>query len=265
MPPPPPLAVFVSPHLDDSAFSAGATMAALGRMGWRVALATVFTASVPDPRGFALACQLDKGLGPEVDYLALRRLEDAASARILGVDLVEWLDLPEAPHRGYHSAPELFGGIRVGDDVAAEVAVRLGALVDRLRPDLVVGPQGVGHHVDHLQVIRALLALPGLAARLAWHRDLPYAAKYPEAQAWSALPPGLVAAALPLTPLDLEAKLRGCATYATQLPFQFGSERAMRRILVDDADREGRRLGRDGPAESLLAPPGLASRLDRMA
>ena len=38
-----------------------------------VTVVTCFTRSVPDPQGFALACQLDKGLGPEVDYMALRR------------------------------------------------------------------------------------------------------------------------------------------------------------------------------------------------
>jgi hypothetical protein len=44
-----------------------------GAAGWEVTVATAFTRSVPDPQGFALACQLDKGLPPEVDYMALRR------------------------------------------------------------------------------------------------------------------------------------------------------------------------------------------------
>jgi len=57
-----PNAVAISPHLDDAAFSAGGTIAMLADKGWAVTVVTVFTASVPQPQGFALACQLDKGL-----------------------------------------------------------------------------------------------------------------------------------------------------------------------------------------------------------
>ncbi len=177
------------------------------------------------------------------------------------MDLVEWLGLPEAPHRGYDSARELFEGVRPGDEVAAEVGRRLDDLDARLRPDLVLGPQGVGNHADHLQVIRALLARPGMGGRLAWYRDLPYAAKFPEARPSPALPTGLVETAVCLGPSDLEAKLEGCAAYSTQLPFQFGGEAAMRRLLADFAEDEGGRLGLGRPAEAILVPPGLAAKL----
>ena len=79
-----PHALALSPHLDDAAFSCGGTLARLAAAGWRVTLCTAFTRSVPDPTGFALACQLDKGLGPEVDYMALRRAEDDAACAALG-------------------------------------------------------------------------------------------------------------------------------------------------------------------------------------
>ena len=75
-----PVALALSPHLDDAVFSCGGTLARLAGAGWRVVVATLFAASVPDPTGFALACQTDKGLAPDVDYLALRRDEDAAFA-----------------------------------------------------------------------------------------------------------------------------------------------------------------------------------------
>ena len=107
-------AVAVSPHLDDAAFSAGGVLAGLAAAGWDVALVTVFTATVPEPTGFALACQTDKGFGPEVDYMALRRDEDHAAAAVLGLGEVVHLPLPEAPHRGYGSPAELFGRVRDG-------------------------------------------------------------------------------------------------------------------------------------------------------
>src|SRR4051794_17082837 len=102
-----PIALAVSPHLDDVAFSCGGTLGVLRRAGWSVRVVTVFTATVLPLSEFALACQLDKDLGPDVDYMALRRREDAQAMACLDVDRVEHLDLPEAPHRGYTSAADL--------------------------------------------------------------------------------------------------------------------------------------------------------------
>ncbi|MGI9175047.1 MAG: PIG-L deacetylase family protein, partial [Rhodothermales bacterium] len=99
------VALFLSPHLDDVAFSCGGTLARLAQEGWMTHLATVFTRSIPNPMGFPLACQLDKGLGADVDYMALRRDEDERFAREAGAADVHHFDLPEAPHRGYMSAP----------------------------------------------------------------------------------------------------------------------------------------------------------------
>ncbi len=104
-------ALALSPHLDDAAFSCGGTLATLAGLGWHVVLATLFTRSMPDPQGFALACQLDKGLDATVDYMALRRAEDVAAAWALGIGGPVHVPLPEAPHRGYGSAKALFGGI----------------------------------------------------------------------------------------------------------------------------------------------------------
>ena len=60
----------------------GGTMAKLAGEGWKTILCTVFTKSVFNPQGFALDCQLDKNLAPEVDYMKLRRAEDFAGYRI---------------------------------------------------------------------------------------------------------------------------------------------------------------------------------------
>ncbi|MEV5433412.1 PIG-L family deacetylase [Streptomyces sp. NPDC052701] len=78
-------AVAVSPHLDDAVFSAGGVLALLSWTGWRVRVVTCFTASADEPCPFALSTQLDKGLPADVDYMALRRAEDAAAQRRLGV------------------------------------------------------------------------------------------------------------------------------------------------------------------------------------
>lgn len=256
-----PSALFVSPHLDDVAFSCGGTMAALAAAGWRTHLATVFTATVPDPAGFALACQLDKGLAPEVDYMALRRAEDGRFATAVGAASLHHLPHVEAPHRGYGSAAALFGPDLPGDDAWRAIAGDLAELVGALAPDLVLAPQGLGNHVDHRQVIRAVLALPP-GVPVLWYRDTPYVLRDPDARPadddLASLP---VELAVDVTP-HLATKLDATAAYASQLGFQFGGEPAMREALAGLARAEARRLGFAGvtAAETLLAaePPAAA-------
>lgn len=211
----------VSPHLDDAAFSVGGTLAALSAAGHEVTVVTCFTATVPDPAGFALACQLDKGLPADADYMALRRAEDAAAMDELGVRPVH-LPLPEAPHRGYGSAPELFAGVHDGDDVWRAVLAEL----RHLDADLWLAPQALGGHVDHLQVLRAVAALdrPTL-----WWRDSPYVLREPAAVPGPDLPGGLAELELPQDP---DRRADACARYATQLGFQFGGAEAMRAALA---------------------------------
>jgi len=249
------VALFVSPHLDDVAFSCSGTLARWSHWGVRVVVATVFTRSVPNPTSFALACQLDKGLSQDVDYMALRRAEDEEFGRELGVARLNWLNLPEAPHRGYDSAPALFAGVRPEDRVAEEIGAKLDALVAELNPAWIFGPQAVGNHADHHQVVRALLGRPAWRARIAWYRDLPYAARFPDAPPAPELPGDLIEVAGQLGPSDLAAKFAGSARYTSQIPFQFGDGDGIARVLGDFARLEGTRLGHPGPAEAFRVDP----------
>ena len=212
----------ISPHLDDAVFSAGASLARLSDAGHDVTVVTCFTASVDAPTGFALACQTDKGLAPDVDYMALRRDEDSRATAVLGAARVH-LPLREAPHRGYDSAAALFAGVCPDDVVWQDV-------LEALEPydaDLWLAPQGLGSHVDHLQVVRAVAALgrPTL-----WWRDAPYALRSPDAAPSPDLPAGLDEVALPE---DRARRGDACAHYATQVGFQFGGEAGMRAALRD--------------------------------
>ena len=138
-------AIFISPHLDDAAFSVGGMLAAHARAGDRVTVVTCFTGNVARPQGFALACQLDKGLGPEIDYMALRRAEDLAACAVIGAAAIH-LPFLEAPHRGYADAAELFAGRRMDDGVLGPLAYALATLVKDLSPDLLLGPLAIGDH-----------------------------------------------------------------------------------------------------------------------
>jgi LmbE family N-acetylglucosaminyl deacetylase len=237
-------ALALSPHLDDAAFSCGGTLATLAQAGWRVVVATIFTGSVPDPRGFALACQLDKGLGPEVDYMALRRAEDAAAMRALTAAPPLHLKCLEAPHRGYGSAKALFEEPRPDDAIVGEIRAAVVGLLADHSPDLLFAPQAIGGHVDHVQLVRALAALDRLVL---WWRDFPYSIRpdvprRPFADTMTALPVRTVT----LGPVALAAREAACAAYASQIGFQFGGPAALHETLV-----------RAGPVESFSGWPAL--------
>ena len=224
-------ALALSPHLDDAAFSCGGTLAKLARSGWRVVVATLFTRSVPHPQGFALACQVDKGLGPEVDYMALRRAEDVAAMLALGVEAPVHVSLPEAPHRGYHSAKALFEPPLDEDGIGRDLQAAVASLLSAHAPNLVLAPQAIGGHVDHVQVVRAL---DGVVCPVLWWRDFPYVVR-------TAAPPepfGAIMAGKPersvdADPADRDAKEAACLAYASQLGFQFGGADGARSRLSE--------------------------------
>ncbi|GJD56578.1 2'-N-acetylparomamine deacetylase [Methylobacterium dankookense] len=255
-----PLALALSPHLDDAAFSCGGTLARLAASGWRVVMATLFTASVPDPQGFALACQLDKGLPPEVDYMALRRAEDVAAARALGIAPPVHLPFREAPHRGYASAPELFAGTRADDAIVADLVPALAGLIGAQAPDLVLAPQAIGGHVDHVQMVGAFREA-GSAVPVLWWRDFPYtvrsaAPKQPLGHLFADLPEMTVV----LTAEDAARKRDACAAYTTQIGFQFGGRAGLESRLAEEGARERFRLARtlppDFPRDAVAAHDG---------
>ena len=208
--------VAISPHLDDAAFSVGGLLAARARAGDRVTIVTCFTGNVAQPQGFALACQLDKGLDAAVDYMALRRDEDLAACAMIGAEAIH-LPFLEAPHRGYASAAELFAERRMDDGVLLPLTYALGELVESLAPDLLLGPLAVGDHVDHWIVRDALAA--SAQTLLLWE-DWPYLRR-------AGPLPGTPAVSHSLTDDDRQARLAMCGAYTSQLGFQFGGVGAL--------------------------------------
>jgi LmbE family N-acetylglucosaminyl deacetylase len=230
-----PLALALSPHLDDAAFSCGGTLSALAEEGWEVVVATLFAASVEAPTGFALACQTDKGLPADADYMAIRRAEDAEACRRLGAQPV-WLPFREAPHRGYGSAAALFGPLRSDDAAHLDLAQALEPLLAERRPDLLLAPQAIGGHVDHVQTVRALHLLRP-AEPVLWWQDFPYLAKRathparPFEGAMAALPEAARS-------IRIGRKRHACAAYETQLGFQFGGLDGLARALDEAGPTE---------------------------
>ena len=204
-----------SPHLDDAVFSAGGTLAGHASDGDAVTVVTCLTGNVDRPTGFALACQLDKGLSADIDYMALRRAEDIMACAAIDASVVH-LPFLEAPHRGYDNPSALFAARRSDDTLAHDLIGTLRDLLALHRPDLVYGPYGVGNHVDH-RIVRDALATVIGDTPLIWWEDFPYAMK--ESTSHS------VIVRRSLDADAAQAKLAAVLCYESQLGFQFGSAR----------------------------------------
>ena len=119
-------------------------------------------------------------------------------------------------------------------------------------PDLILAPQAVGGHVDHVQGVQALRAA-GPSAPILWWRDFPYTVRTAEPRE----PLRDLFADLPLHAVRFDAvatarKAAACAAYTTQVGFQFGGPDGLaRQLAVEDATERFRVEGR--------LPPGACS------
>ena len=126
--------------------------------------------------------------------------------------------------------------------MADDLVPDLRDLLAARRPRLVLAPQAIGGHVDHVQLLAALDCVAVDAPTL-WWRDFPYtvreaAPRAPRAARFADLPEVDVA-------LDAGAQARkrlACAAYASQVGFQFGGAAGLARRLDAEGARERFRL-----------------------
>lgn len=230
----------LSPHLDDAAFSLGPLLAQYAKTTQFV-IATAFTGSVRKPTGFALACQLDKGLSANDDYMSIRRAEDAIWAQSLGVKAV-YGEFLEAPHRGYNSAKELFTSVLPEQSVRSELYQWVSELIKSHKPSVLFCPLGIGSHVDHI-LIRETVALLGAPHKLDapdapsipvyFFKDLPYAGNDENLviehflnsdKKWHEH-------SVNLSNVAINSAFIATTAYKTQIPFQFGNHDLMKQKL----------------------------------
>lgn len=223
----------ISPHLDDAAFSVGPLLAEFADRA-KIVVATVFTKSELNPVGFALACQLDKGLSAEADYMAIRRTEDIEWSKRIGAEVVHGA-FAEAPHRGYNSAKELFGSALPTDELEYDLTSWFLELAQTFKPDAIFGPVGIGNHVDHTLVRKFTQTSLENKFPLFFFKDQPYASKlttfdmadhFSEVNAWREL-------RVPLSENSLAKAQFAAEAYQTQIPFQFGNVDQMRNTLSE--------------------------------
>jgi LmbE family N-acetylglucosaminyl deacetylase len=152
--------VCFSPHLDDVVLSCPAHVLAERTAGRRVIVATLFTEGGEDEDGRRL--------------YALRRREDETAVALLGAEPLH-LGLPDAPFRGpyYRSFRAIVLGEQAEGTHAAEAADCVRQTCLRLRPTRCYFPLGVGTHIDHRLVHRAVGGMPN-EVELSFYEDRPY-------------------------------------------------------------------------------------------
>lgn len=216
--------LFLSPHYDDIALSAGATVSLLSQYGLTPRTLVVF-GSPPDLSRsltpFAQAMHDGWGLTAEA-VVASRQAEEAAAAAILGVH-TSVLPFRDAIYRGdfYRSDDDLFG-----HPAAAEAALPA-SIIECLPIDpaeqgqtRIYAPLAIGQHVDHQIVFQAGVDLAAAGWDVWFYEDLPYAL---QADAVQTRLTGIeaavqleVAAVIPAAP-GWERKIGAILSYPSQL------------------------------------------------
>lgn len=170
--------VVVSPHLDDAVLSVGGVIRGAVVQGRSVQVWTAFT-SGPPPQ------ELPAGLRRFADY-ATRLAEDdralevlGAGSRRLGLPEGLWRSAPRArPAARMLPAAGLLRAFRTPSTAAGftQLPVLADLIAELLSdPDAeVLAPLGVGHHVDHVEVMLAAVAAAdrtGAWSRLSFYED----------------------------------------------------------------------------------------------
>ena len=169
--------IYLSPHFDDVAFSCGGLVWEQTRLGENVSIWTICAGEPPPEPVSRYAESLHERWETGPDAVAVRRVEDVHSNRLMGVSSLNF-SIPDAIYRRslldgaplYTADAELFTELRSEEDYLVEI------LRDELEQALpqeceLVCPLALGGHVDH-RLVRS--AAEQLARRLWYYADYPY-------------------------------------------------------------------------------------------
>jgi LmbE family N-acetylglucosaminyl deacetylase len=210
--------IYLSPHLDDAALSAGGLIYEQTQSGIPV---EIWTFMCGDPHlaeysPFAQSLHAQWGFADAKETVYKRRIEDETAANILGAKALHF-DFLDCIYRraanGDWLYPEgVFGTIRGEDaDLPAQIAA---AITPRLQlDDVLVCQLGVGSHVDHVLVRQAaeLLGRP-----LIYDIDMPYFLY--KSDEFGDKAAGMKESTLRITETSLEPWIEAVVAYKSQLP-----------------------------------------------
>lgn len=219
--------IYISPHLDDAALSAGGILYEQTQAGNPVEIWNIVCGFPPpgELTPLAQALHFQWGTGTPEETVRLRRAEDIEAASILGAKTVHF-DLPDCIYRRGPDGEPLYQDIFVQphedeahlpDQIAQTIAPLLRA------EDQVICQFGIGGHVDHILVRQAVEQLN----RPLWYvADLPYLFNQPGELAPKTA--GMATSLHPLTEAGLEAWIEATLAYKSQLSSLFESPDKMK-------------------------------------
>ena len=209
--------IYLSPHLDDAALSAGGLIYEQTHSGTPVEIWTFMCGYPPEdePSAFAQSLHTQWGFASAAEAIRMRRLEDEKAAGLLGAKIVHF-DFLDCIYRRGKNGEWLYSGISFApqaDDAGLPQQIA-NAISARLMPDDVLVCQlSVGSHVDHVLVRRAaeLLGRP-----LFYDIDVPYIFyKFEELDPKSA---GMKEKTHRITEAGLKSWKEAVLAYVSQLP-----------------------------------------------
>ena len=216
--------IYLSPHLDDAAYSCGGLLWEQAQAGLQPLVVTVCAGNPPPEPLSPFAQSLHERWETGLEALAVRRREDQTACQIVGADFRHW-DLPDCIYRRdpdtgkalYDHEEALFGLV---DPVEEPLIKQLGELISRQFPAQaeLVSPLTLGGHVDH-RLVRAAAETTGRS--LWYYPDFPYVLEANE-QLKQLRDEGWVAATFPISPLGVAAWEAGAAAYASQFSTFWG-------------------------------------------
>jgi Uncharacterized proteins, LmbE homologs len=209
--------IYLSPHLDDAALSAGSLIYDQTQSGIPV---EIWTFMCGDPHltefsPFAQFLHAQWGFADAAETVRKRRIEDHNAASILGAKAVHFDFFDCIYRRGKHGE-WLYQQINIPPQAEdAELPTQIAsAITPRLQPDDVLVCQlSVGSHVDHVLVRQAaeLLGRP-----LIYDIDMPYFLY--KSEELEAKADGMTESVRRITEAGLERWLDAIVTYKSQLP-----------------------------------------------
>ena len=235
--------IFLSPHLDDAAYSCGGLIWELTNSGQQVEIWTLF-AGDPDPDSLSnLAKALHASWGLDENAYQVRREEDLAACRILGAQPrhFDYLDCiyrqDQSGNHLYPSPEAIFAGLDASEENLID---RIGAEIEADLPAgaQIVAPLGIGNHVDH-EIVRK--AASRLQAAPIYYQDFPYVSddECQEILAFLDSSDEWLAEVHPLTGPGLEKWYDSSQSYASQLSVFWADERALKAEILDYSAKTG--------------------------
>lgn len=246
--------IYLSPHLDDAAFSCGGRIWQQAQAGERVLVVTFFGGAPPPAAPLSpFAQSLHVRWGHPADAALRRQEEDRAALAVLGAQALHW-PYTDCIYRRtpdgdfpYASEASLWGAIHPADEnLVAELARRIAALPLGQGTTL-YAPLAVGRHVDHQIARRAAQDSGHLPV---YYEDYPYAARDPlavqaalEGEHWQT-------EVVLLSEEALRAKIAAIACYRSQISTFWPSTADMAASVRAFAEQ----VGNGKPAERYWRP-----------